>query len=264
MLNLQEYYKHKRAKRMNWLSVWIVILLLTAWSIAATEMNFIGVLLGFKNIANFIVYDLLPPNIKIFPTYIKPIFETVYMSFLALVFAVGISLVMAILAASNTTIHPVVGIVCRGIISFLRAIPSLVKGVFLVATFGIGTLAGILAIGISGIGILGKAYAESIEEADRGQIEAVKATGASWFQVIGQCIWPQFKPSFISWTFYKMDTNIRDASVVGLIGGGGIGYVLQQNIKLFQYKDAAFGIIVIFLLILLVEYLTTKIREKIL
>ncbi|WP_179298722.1 phosphonate ABC transporter, permease protein PhnE [Evansella halocellulosilytica] len=262
MNQYQEYCRLQKNKLLNSLLVWTIIVALTVWAYMDNSLNISMLINGIGNIAQFIYVDMMPPDFSQAPLYIKPVFETLYMSFIALLLSVAISMILGILAAKNTTPHTAIALISRGIISFIRAVPSMVAGLFFVATFGIGVFAGIIALGVAGIGILGKAYADSIEEIESGQLEAIRSSGASWFQMLGQGVWPQLKPSFISWTFYKFDTNIRDAAVIGLIGAGGIGYYLNGSIKLFQYKEAAFGIFLIFLLIIIVEYMTSRLRKR--
>ncbi|WP_062049203.1 ABC transporter permease subunit [Bacillus sp. JCM 19034] len=168
------------------------------------------------------------------------------------------------MAAKNTTFHPILALASRSIIAFLRAVPALIWAITLVVAFGLGALSGTIALALSGVGILGKAYADVLEGIDPKQVEAVRSTGASWFQVMGQAVWPQFKTGFVAWSLYKMDLNIREAAVLGLIGAGGIGYTLQGHINLFQYNKATVGILMIFILILIVEYITAKVRERLL
>ena len=212
----------------------------------------------------FIFVDLLPPDFSAIGKHIGPALDTLYMSYVGMVISVILSFGIGFLTAKNTTPHPILSVTCRMITGFLRSVPALVWGILLVAAIGLGPLAGTIAIGLSGIGILGKAYAEAIESIDNGQMEGLKAAGASWLQIMGQAVWPQFKSSFVGWSLYKLDLNIREAALLGLVGAGGIGYYLQLSIKPFQYKEAMTLILMIFAIILMVEYTTAKIREKIL
>ncbi|MBT2582227.1 phosphonate ABC transporter, permease protein PhnE [Planococcus sp. ISL-109] len=255
-----------RSKRMNRERglVGVIVLALVVWSWVMTEFKLSFLWSGLGNIANFFVNDLLPPDFSVLPRYLQPVIDTLVMSYLGMVMAVILSLVAGVLAASNTSPHKFVAFIFRSIVSFLRAIPALVWGLVLVSAFGLGSLAGTIAIGISGVGILGKAFADIIEEIDEGQVEGVKATGASWLQVLGRAVWPQFMAGFVAWSLYKMDLNIREAAVLGLIGAGGIGVALNSSIKLFQYQEAATGILIIFAMIIAVEYITSRVRKSIL
>jgi phosphonate transport system permease protein len=219
---------------------------------------------GAANMTVFIFQDMLPPDFSAIGAFIAPALDTLYMSYIGLFFSVFFSLVFGVMAARTTAIHPIAAFLSRSFITFLRSIPAIVWGILLVAAIGLGPLAGTIALGMSGIGILGRAFADLLEEIDQNQTDAVRATGANWFQIIGQGVWPQFKPGFISWSLYKMDLNIREAAVLGVVGAGGIGYALESSISLFQYREATVGILMIFMLILCVEFTTAKIREKIL
>lgn len=264
-LDLYEQLKQrKRHLFQHQLIIWAVLIALIAWAWHGTEFTLSILYSGTSNIAKFIFIDLLPPDFTVISSYIEPALQTVYMSFVGMIFSVVVSLILGFLAAKNTTFHPVIAFMSRAIIAFIRAVPSLIWGILLVVAFGLGPLAGTIALGVSGIGILGKAFADVLEEIDQGQVDAVISTGSSWFQVMGQAVWPQFKTGFIAWSLYKMDLNIRDASVLGLIGAGGIGFTLQSDINLFQYKAVSVGILMIFALILIVEFITAKVRERLL
>lgn len=261
------YEKLKRRKKIllqYQLIIWAFIIALITWAWIGTDFTLSILYSGTSNMARFIFVDLLPPDYTVIPKYIDPALQTIYMSFVGMVFSVIVSLILGFLAAKNTTLHPAIAFISRSIVAFLRAVPSMIWGILLVVAFGLGPLAGTIALGISGIGILGKAFSDVIEEIDQGQVDAVIATGGSWFQVMGQAVWPQFKTGFIAWSLYKMDLNIRDAAVLGLIGAGGIGFTLQSDINLFQYDAVSVGILMIFALILIVEFITAKVRERIL
>lgn len=260
----EELLKRKAYIRKNRIILWSLITALGAWSWIGTNFSILHLYAGLTNMASFIFTDMLPPDFTVIGQYINPALQTIYMSFAGMVMSVFLSIFFGILSAKNTTFHPIVAFSSRAVVAFLRAIPALIWGILLVVAFGLGSFAGTLALGLSGIGILGKAYADVLEEIDERQVEAVRATGASWLQIMGQAVWPQFKTGFVAWSLYKMDLNIREAAVLGLIGAGGVGYVLQGNINLFQYQQAAVGILMIFLLILIVEFSTAKIRERLL
>lgn len=264
-VDLYEKLKYRKRILLQYqLVIWVLILALITWAWIGTDFTLSILYSGTSNMARFIFLDLLPPDFTVIPKYIGPALQTIYMSFVGMVFSVSASLILGFLMAKNTTFHPVISFVSRSIVAFLRAVPSMIWGILLVVAFGLGPLSGTIALGISGIGILGKAFADVLEEIDQGQVDAVIATGGSWFQVMGQAVWPQFKTGFIAWSLYKMDLNIRDAAVLGLIGAGGIGFTLQSDINLFQYQAVSVGILMIFVLILIVEFTTAKIRERLL
>jgi len=234
------------------------------WSWKGTGFKAIYFIRGLKNIYEFIFHDLLPPDLSVFPGLIRYALDSFYIAYVDTSICVVFSIIFGFLAAKNTTLHPLLGNTFRALITFIRAIPSMVVGIFFVGALGLGAVTGTVAIAISSIGFLAKGYADSLEEIDPGQVEAVRATGAGWFQIMTQAVWPQFYPSFVSWSFYQMDLNVRNSSILGLIGAGGLGIVLLQHIKLFQYKSATTAILMTFLTINVVEYITAKVREKVL
>lgn len=258
----EEYLQRKRILRSNRFIILGVILAVIIWSWLGTEFQIRDLFTGLSNMAVFIFQDMLPPDFSTISSFIGPVLETLYMSYIGLFISVTFSLVFGFMAAKNTTIHPILAVFSRSLVAFLRSIPAMVWGILLVAAIGLGPLAGTLALGLSGIGILGKAFADLLEEIDMNQVDAVRATGATWLQTMGQAVWPQFKPGFVGWSLYKMDLNIREAAVLGVVGAGGIGFALESSISLFQYKQATVGILMIFALILVVEFITAKLREK--
>ncbi|MBP1968509.1 phosphonate transport system permease protein [Virgibacillus natechei] len=263
----KQYAELKRRQRKllkNRLMIWLIIAGLVIWSWIGTSFSMVALFSGATNITAFIFQDLLPPDFSTIGSFVSPALETLYMSYIGLIFSLVFSIFFGFMAAKNTTIHPIAAVISRSFIALLRSIPAIVWGILLVAAIGLGPLAGTLALGLAGIGILGKAFSDLLEEIDHHQVDAVRATGASWLQIMGQGVWPQFKPGFVSWSLYKMDLNIREAAVLGVVGAGGIGYTLESSINLFQYRQTTVGILFIFVLILIVEFTTAKIRERIL
>lgn len=243
-----------------------VIFLSTAigWAAHGTRFTLGALVAGFANSLRFITQDLLPPDPSAVPLALPGLVDTLHMSVIGCVIAVLLSGVLGILGARNVTPHPIVGHMSRLLTAFIRAVPDIVFAILLVSAFGIGPIPGALALGIGGVGILAKAYAESIEEIDMGQLEGLRAAGASWFQVVGQGVWPQFKTAFVAWSLFRLDLNIRAASVVGLVGAGGIGHYLNMNLSLFQYRIGTTVLLMVFVLIVVVEFATAKLRERLL
>lgn len=194
-------------------------------------------------------------------------FETIYLAFigtaLSLIFALPLSFLGARnLMSGNSFLRVIYGIV-RGLFSVLRSVEVLIIAVIAVAAVGIGPFAGVLALAIHGIGALGKLYSEAIESIEHGPIEAIRSTGASDLQVIVYAVVPQVVPQFIAFTLYRWDINVRMATVIGLVGGGGIGYQLIQYMNLLQWRQAATAIWLIAGVVMLMDYASAVIREKI-
>lgn len=175
-----------------------------------------------------------------------------------------IGLVLAIIASPKQSLP--IGIVFYGIIRTVlngtRSIEALVMAIVFVAWVGLGPFAGALALGLHTIASLAKLYSEQVESIMSGPIEAIQATGANRLQTIIYAVVPQIVPPYISYTMYRWDINVRMSTIIGFVGGGGIGFVLQQNINLLNYRAASVNMLAIAIVVSLMDYVSSKIREK--
>jgi phosphonate transport system permease protein len=138
----------------------------------------------------------------------------------------------------------------------------LIWAIIAIIVVGLGPFAGILALVVHSIAALGKLYSEAIESIDPGPIEAVQATGANWFQIVMYGVVPQIIPPFVSFTIYRWDINIRMSTVIGLVGGGGIGYLLTQWIRVLDYSAAGIAVWFIAFTVAILDYVSAEIRER--
>jgi phosphonate transport system permease protein len=152
----------------------------------------------------------------------------------------------------------------RQLFNALRGINEIIFALIFVAAVGLGPFAGVLALSLHGAGMLGKFFAESIEEADRGPIEALRAAGAHPLQVIVFAVLPQALPGWIAAVLYRLEVNLRAATILGMVGAGGIGFELYSSVKLFQYEDTAVCVLVILAMVMTADYLSSRLRAKIL
>ena len=194
-------------------------------------------------------------------TVIGATLETVQMALAGTFLALIAAFPLGFLAARNTTPHPAVYYCVRGALNLVRTIPDLALGLLFVAAVGLGAFAGTLALAIHTATVLGKLLSESTENIDDGVVEAVRATGASYPQVLSYAVLPQILPDLISFTLYRLETNIRAASVLGLIGAGGIGYLMNTSFRTFQYQEAAAIVLVLIGLVMLVDFLSSRLRN---
>jgi phosphonate transport system permease protein len=189
--------------------------------------------------------------------------ETVQMALAGTFLALVVAFPLGFLAARNTTPHPSVYHCIRLVLNFLRTIPDLALGLLFVAAVGLGAFAGTLALAIHTATVLGKLLSESVENIDEGVVEAIRATGAGYTQILSFAVLPQILPDLISFTLYRLETNIRAASVLGLIGAGGIGYLMNTSFRTFQYQEAAAIVLVLIALVMLVDYLSSRLRSQV-
>lgn len=188
--------------------------------------------------------------------------ETIEIAIWASILAVLVSAPLAILSARPYTPHISIYMGARGLVSFLRAIPELISALFIVLAVGFGPVAGILALGLHSAGFLGKFYAEDIEAADEQPQEALRAIGASPLKVLRLSVLPQVLPSYTALTLYILDRNIRMATVVGLVGAGGIGQELKGRFDQFEYDHVGTILIVIFITVFVLDQMSARIRRQ--
>lgn len=214
-----------------------------------------------------LVERMAPPNMMIFVqqrNLFDSIGETIAMAFLGSFFGGLLALMLAFLAASNTTPHPIASKTTRTLFAIERSIPQLVTMLVFQVAVGIGPFSAALALIIGSIGMFGKLFAESIENVDRGPIESLEAIGATGLQRIRYGIIPAAMPSFISSWFYSFDINLRQAIVLGVYGGGGVGMQLHLAQKTLNYKNMLALVIFIIVLIASMERVSDYLRRKLL
>jgi len=191
---------------------------------------------------------------------------TIFLGIVATAIAVVIALPLSFLGARNIMAgNPVTNaiyVAIRLLFTILRSIDVLILVILALTLFGLGSASGILAIAIHTIGVIGKLYSEAIEGIDPGPAEAITATGANRLQVIWAAIVPQIVNPFISFTIYRLDTSVRLAPVIGLVGGGGIGQILFQNIQLLNYHASGTIIFLIIVTVAVMDFVSAQVRKK--
>jgi phosphonate transport system permease protein len=206
---------------------------------------------------------MFPPRWGYINTLWGPLWDTFNIATLGTVLAVIIAFPLAFLAAQNTTPHPIVRIIVLLIIVVSRSVNSLIWALLLVAILGPGVLAGIIAIMLRSIGFVGKLFYEAIEETSREPVEAISATGATQFQIFGYAYLPQVLPSLAGVSVFRWDINIRESTVIGLVGAGGIGINLSTSVNSLRWDQVSLIFGVIFLMVLFSEWVSAKVRRSI-
>ena len=175
-----------------------------------------------------------------------------------------IALPLGLLSARNLHAPRPVAWAAKGVLDVTRAIHTLVFGLVLVGIVGLGPTAGILAIALHSMGTYGKLYAESVETLDMAAVDAVRATGASAPQVFFNAVWPSVLPQFVSNHLYVWEFNIRDSTILGLIGAGGLGLLISEAVSLFQWSRLATILLVVIALVVVFDALSRRIRQALL
>lgn len=197
---------------------------------------------------------------------VEKMVETIFLGMMSTFFGVILSIPISFLASRNLMsanwFTKTIYMIIRTILNIVRSIESLVWAVIAIIAVGLGPFAGILALTIHSIAALGKLYSEAIESIDHGPVEAIQATGANWLQTVWYAVIPQIIPPFVSFTIYRWDINVRMSTVIGMVGGGGIGYLLIQWIRLLDYQSAGIAIWFIAITVAILDYVSSEIRER--
>lgn len=243
----------------------ILLLFLFAAGFKATDFSIYKVLDrdGFQG-AMRIFAKLLRPNFDLLPSAILRMFETIFMAFIATAFAIPIAFVLSFLAAKNIMRHPVafsVYLILRTFLNVVRSVEAFMWAIIFSVWVGIGASAGMLALMIHSIASLTKQYSEIVETVSEGPIEGIQATGASQLQVIWYAIIPQVILPYISFTVYRWDINVRMATIVGFVGGGGIGKLLIAYQGQAMWEEVGCIFFVIAVVVWLMDQGSAYIRE---
>lgn len=232
------------------------------WAWRAVGMTLGTLISGLGDIAN-LIGRMLPPKFVDLDRVLDLAFETLLMALLGTLLAVVLSVPISVLAARNTTPHPVAYAGARGLITFSRAVPDLIFALILVRALGIGPLPGILALGLHSVGMIGKLFADAIEQIDEGPREAIRSTGAGRLQELATAVTPQVLPAFVGVGLYRLDINLRVSVILGIVGAGGIGFELQAALRSLLYDQALGVVTIIAAMVIAVEFAAAAIRQSI-
>ncbi|MCL2655882.1 MAG: phosphonate ABC transporter, permease protein PhnE [Betaproteobacteria bacterium] len=241
-----------------WLSAWIVVLWLIVRDL---DLSFATLAYGVEDMAEYFG-RYHAPDFSDLPHYLSLMAQTIATALWGTLVALLFAVALAPFAARNLTPSSTAYRTSREMLNFMRAMPDLLLALIFVASLGLGPLPGVLALGIHTAGFLGKFFAESLERIDSGVVEAVRASGASHSQIVMYAGWPSILREALGYTLYVMDRNVRMASVLGLVGAGGIGLALHDTLRLFKYDESAALIAVILVVLLAFDYFSTWLRGK--
>jgi phosphonate transport system permease protein len=232
------------------------------WSVSALDIEWSFLLDAHEQAADMAV-RMWPPRWAYLPEIIGPLIETVHIATLGTAAALVLAMPVAFLSARNTTANGMTWALGRALLVGSRSINTVVWGLLFVAIFGPGAVAGIFAVAARSVGFIAKLIAEAIEEVDPRQIEAVRATGAGTLQTWWVAILPQVMPVLIGTVVYRWDINVRESSVLGFVGAGGIGLYLYASINSFQWPQVAVILAAIGAIVLVSEALSAWVRSRI-
>src|SRR5210317_1208411 len=259
--NFEKYLR----PQWSWKTLIFIVLFSSAlvFVVKDLEINFIKLLSDSSKYFGDILSRMLPPDFSNLKELISAMFETIEIAFLGTFLAIVLSIPLGLFSARNLAPNYFVYVICKTVVIFFRSIPEFIIAMILVIAIGFGAMPGVLALGIHTMGFLAKFYAEDIEHINKGPVEALVSSGASKRQIISFAVIPQILPSFVANNLYILDRNIRMATMLGIVGAGGIGYELQSSFRMFEYERVSSIIILIFFTITIIDYLSSLIRSKI-
>ncbi|MEG4023954.1 phosphonate ABC transporter, permease protein PhnE [Microcoleus sp. S13C4] len=236
------------------------LIVIYGWALRGLEIDAATLASSWPYMIDFIS-RLWPPNLEIIDVAIKALIETVQMSLWGTTIGAVISVPVAICSAHNiapTWLQWLANLLQNAV----RSVPSIVLGLLFVAATGLGAPAGTLALGIYTIGYLAKFYQEAIESVEARSIESLQVAGASWLQVAQYGIFPQVLPLGLGYTLWMFEYNIRAASVLGVVGAGGIGFELVNYIRSFEYNKATTMMLVLLVVVTVIDVISSKWRQR--
>jgi phosphonate transport system permease protein len=255
------WHRHTRRERAVRLALQLALAALAAsmlarlgvrWDYVADAPSQVGDLLG----------RMFPPEWSFARALVGPTLQTINIATVGTALAVALSLPVAFLAALNTTLNRATYAAARLVMVVSRSVDTLIWALLFIIVVGPGSLAGVLAVAVRSIGFVSKLLAEGIEEIDRGQVEAVVATGADRWRVLAYAIVPQVRPVFAGVCIYRWDINIRESTVLGLVGAGGIGFALNEAILGLEWRRVGLILLAILAVVIASEAGSALVRKR--
>jgi phosphonate transport system permease protein len=240
----------------------LIIVIIYYWSISGTQTSFTGFVKGIPFMIDF-VGRMFPPDISNIGVFLIKAVETLQMAIVGSTLGALIALPLSFLAARNITSNKFVYHTVRTIFDAFRGINEIVWGLIFVSMVGLGPFPGVLALTAHVIGALGRYFSEAIETVDPEIIKALISTGANKIQVITRGIFPQVKPLFINYSLYYLENNFRAATVLGLVGAGGIGMELITSMRLFRNREVLVILFIMVVMVTIIDRFSAYIRKKI-
>lgn len=230
--------------------------------LGSLDVRWERVVLGAERAARFFVAFVRPDFASRWEVIRDGILESLTMTVVSTAFGVLISIPIGLGAARNL-VPRWIYLFCRGIITVSRTFQEVIIAILFVAMFGFGPFAGVVTLSFASIGFVAKLLAEDVEEIDPVQLEAIRATGAGWLQVVRFAVGPQVMPRLIGLSLYRLDINFRESAVIGIVGAGGIGAALNTSFTRYEYEVSAAILLIIIAIVLVTEHVSGYVRARV-
>ncbi|MFH1462599.1 MAG: phosphonate ABC transporter, permease protein PhnE [bacterium] len=244
------------------LLIGILIAIIYYWAISGTDTSIFNFIKGAPFMADF-VSRMFPPDIDNLGRFLSKALETLQMAIMGSSIGALIALPLSFLAARNVMSNKFIYHAVRSVFDVCRGINEIVWGLLFVSMVGLGPFPGVLALAVHVTGALGRYFSEAIETVDPEAVKAIISTGATKIQVIIRGIFPQVKPLFINYSLYYLENNFRAATVLGLVGAGGIGMELLTSMRLFKHNEVLTILIIMVLMVAAIDRFSAYLRKKI-
>lgn len=260
VITLDNGHEVKKPKsKMPLIIICLVIVL--AFSIRMTGFD-LGIIVKRFAQLGVILGKIFHPDFSFLPKVIGPLIDTIKMSLLGTIIGCTLALPVAILSSSNINKNKLVLSLCKFLLAIVRTLPTIIIATIAALIFSLGTFAGTVAITIFTFGVVGKMLFESIETIDMGPFEAMESFGANKFEAFWSACIPQIFPTYLSHCLYCFEMNIRAASILGYVGAGGLGLLINERIGWRDYNSLGTVLLVLFIAVVLVDFLSTYFRKK--
>src|SRR5215467_7410094 len=261
-LSLERLRERAAAERRGWAyyTLWAGMLALLVWAWEGAEIRPLDLVRDAGNIGTY-ARDFFPPNFHDWRIYLREMVVTVHIAIWGTLFAVLAAIPMGLLSAANVAprwIHQPV----RRLMDACRAINEMVFAMLFIVAVGLGPFAGVLALAVHTMGTLAKLFSEAVEAIDPRPVEGIRATGAHKLVEVLYGVVPQVMPLWLSFTLYRFESNVRSASVVGMVGAGGIGVVLYEVIRSFQYAQTCAVLLILIVTVSLIDLASARLRKR--
>jgi len=260
----REWTRHTPAQRIGRWAVWLVCVAAVVWAVRSIDIIPEFLVDAPEQMADLLLRMWPPAFSHYWPEVHHALIETLHIATLGTLLCFVLAVPLALLAARNICpIRPVNVLAQLGLVAS-RSVNSLVWALLFVAIFGPGPAAGVFAIAFRSVGFVGKLLSEALEETAHGPREALRAAGAPWGTELLKGVWPQVQPAFWGIALFRWDINVRESAVLGLVGAGGIGLVLDDAINFFHWDRVAIILLSILAVVLIAEVVVTRLRARLL
>ena len=260
----REWQRHTPAQRISRWLVWLCCVAAVVWAVRSIDIIPEFLADAPEQMADLLIRMWPPALSHYWPEIHNALIETLHIATLGTLFCFVLAVPLALLAARNICTFRPVNVLAQLMLVASRSVNSLVWALLFVAIFGPGPAAGVFAIAFRSVGFVGKLLSEALEETAHGPREALRAAGAPWGSEILKGVWPQVQPAFWGIALFRWDINVRESAVLGLVGAGGIGLVLDDAINFFHWDRVAAILLAILVVVLIAEIVVTRLRARLL